>query len=81
MSIDCETVLQLLKLYYKNDESGTATLRAYKNMNKLHSDPFSAQTITCMMQKFERTKSLHKILSPGRPSLQSQVKDEVVYSL
>lgn len=81
MSLDLETRLDIVKLYYRHGESATAALRAYKTVHHLHKDPFSVQAITNLIHKFEFTKSLHDIPSTGRPSLSESRRQEVEESL
>ena len=69
MSLDLDTRLELVKLYYKLGSSPGAALRAYKTVHKLHDDPFSATTISRLIAKFERTKTLHNAPKSGKPSL------------
>lgn len=79
--MDLETRLTLVKLFYSNNESPTATLRAYKRMMSLHNDPFPPSTISRLMQKFEATKTLHDIQSPGRPSIVNERSSAIEKSI
>ena len=79
--MDLDTRLEIVKLFYKNDENVTSTLRAYKTLHKLHRDPFSTNTIKNLINKFEQTKSLHDAPRSGRPSTIEDRKDTVLNSL
>lgn len=79
--MELDTRLEILKLFYKNGESTTAALRAYKTLHKLHQDPFSTKAIKKMVNKFEETKSLHDAPKSGRPSLIEERKETVLNAL
>ena len=81
MSIDLDTRLELVKLYYGSGQSAIATLRAYKAKHKMKHDPFSATSISPLISKFEETKSLHDAPKSGRPSLREERKPAVQASL
>lgn len=66
--LDLDTRLELVKIYYSNNESASATLRAFKTKFSLRKDPFPISTITRLIQKFEKTKTLHDVKPSGRPS-------------
>ena len=70
--LDLDTRLELVKLYYTNNESASATLRAFKTKFSLRKDPFPISTITRLVQKFETTKTLHDLKSSGRPSQETE---------
>ena len=76
-SIDLDTRLELIKLYYKCGDSSGAALRAYKAAHGLHKDPFHISTISRLVQKFELHKTLHDIPKVCRPSLKEERKDNV----
>lgn len=79
--LELDTRLELVKLYYSNHESAAATLRAYKSKHSLRRDPFPLSTITRLVQKFEKTKTLHDSKSSGRPSKEDERTDEVLESM
>lgn len=81
MSLDLDTRLELIKLYYANQECVVSTLRAYKQRHELRNDPFPLSTITRLVHKFENTKSLHDIPKSGRPSLFKDREEVIVESL
>ena len=81
MSMNLDTRLKIVKLYYKHGESATAALRSYKNANRLHKNPFSRQSVIKLIKKFESTKSFQGIIPSGRPSQLSSRKQVVADSL
>jgi hypothetical protein len=81
MSLDLDTRLELIKLYYANNECATSTLRAYKTRHELHNDPFPLSTITRLVHKFETTKSLHDAPKSGRNSLFEEREEVIMESL
>ena len=65
----------LIKLYYKNAESATAALRAYRSMKGKRSrkGPITPSALIKMMKKFESTGSLASRPRSGRPSTTAAV--------
>ena len=78
MPLDLETRLELVKLYYKNNENAAATMRAYKKIKAMRKNPFPLSTLTRLIKKFESTKTLHDLPSRGRPSLEENRVGAVV---
>ena len=78
MPLDLETRLELVKLYYKNNENAAATMRAYKKIKAMRKNPFPLSTLTRLIKKFESTKTLHDLPSRGRPSLEENHVGAVV---
>ena len=62
MALDFETRLELVKLYYKHDESATSAIRPCETKQKLHINPFSYTTIQRPINTFEDIKSFLDIL-------------------
>ena len=77
MSLDLDTRLELIKLYYKYSDSSGAALRAYKAAHGLHKDPFHISTISRSVEKSELHKTLHDISKVGRPSQEREKKDNM----
>ena len=67
--MDLPTRLEIVQLYYANNNSPSATLRAYKTKFQLRNDPFTQMAIIKLIQKFESTFSLHDAPRSGRPSV------------
>ena len=67
--MDLSTRLEIVQLYYANQSSPILTLRAYKKKHGLHKDPFPPKSISCLIEKFETTYSLHDIPKSGRNSI------------
>ena len=64
--IDCLTITQrikIIKIYYKNCDSATATYRALKGDYGFHKQP-TTQAIGNLVQKFEETGVLTNIERP-----------------
>ncbi|KAA3669773.1 uncharacterized protein DEA37_0011453 [Paragonimus westermani] len=81
MSLDLETKLEIVQLYYRNGDSLTACLRAYKKKHKLHNDPFSIAAIQRVIKHFVEHKTLHSDKPTGRPSLVADRTKAVTDSL
>jgi len=79
--MDLDTRLEIVKLFYKNNENATATLRAFKTAHGLRHDPFTSKSISNLIAKFENTKSLHDAPRSGRPSLEEQRKDNILNTM
>ncbi len=69
MPIDIDTKLELVQLFYRNGDSLSNCMRAFKKKHNLRNDPFTLTAIKRVIEHFETTKSLHKSHSPGRNSL------------
>lgn len=67
--MDLETRIELVELYFSNDKSASAALRAYKVIHGCHRDPFSVSTISRLVQRFRETGSVNDKPKSGRPSL------------
>ena len=50
MPLNLETRLELVKLYYGNNENAAATIRAYKKMKAMRNDPFPLSTLTRLIK-------------------------------
>lgn len=70
----------LLRCYYANDNSPTAAIRQYKRENSLIKDPCSTSSVTRMVEKFERTYSLHDE-KHGRSSLEEDRKELIAEAI
>ena len=73
--------LLIVQLFYKNNESPTVTLRAFKTIRNMNKDPFSTTAIVNLIKKFTETKSLHDAPRTGRPSLAEDRKELVLSTL
>ena len=51
----------LVRCFYRSNKSATATLRLYKKEKKLKNNPCNRSTIVKLIQKFERTYTLHDL--------------------
>lgn len=74
--MDLEMRKNMLRCYYANNNSATAAMRQYKRENNLIKDPCSVSSITRMIDKFERTGSLHDE-KHGRNSQTDERKETV----
>lgn len=81
MSCDLDCKLEIVQLYYRNGDSLTACMRAYKKTHGLHNDPFSLETIRRIIKHFEEKKTLHNESSTGRRSLVEERTEGVTASL
>ena len=78
--MDLEMRKNLLRCYYANDNSPTAAIRQYKRENSLIKDPCSTSSVTRMVEKFERTYSLHDE-KHGRSSLEEDRKELIAEAI
>lgn len=67
--MDLPTRLEIVKLYYSNNNSAKTCLRAYKTIHGLSKDPFTEMAIIKTIQRLESTYSLHDAPKTGRPSV------------
>ena len=81
MVLDLDTRLELIKLFYKNNESPISTLRAYMRAHNMKKEPFSVQSISRLVAKFEESKSLHDLPKAGRPSKDNERLEVIENSL
>ena len=79
--MDLETRIQLVELYFANGNSASAALRAYKVSHGYHRDPFSASTISRLIQRFRETGSVKDKPRSGRPNLEEERKVTVAGEL
>lgn len=79
--MDLQTRLEIVQLFYANNRSPTATLRAYNNNHKITRSEFAISSITRLISKFETTFSLHDAEKSGRPSLREERSEVVLESL
>ena len=81
VSLDSVKNLEIVQLYYRNGDSLTACLRAYKTKYHLHNDLFSIKTIERVINHFVEHKTLHASIATGRPSLKAARSRAVKISL
>ena len=77
--MDLEMRKNLLRCYYANDNS-PAAMRQYKRENSLIKDPCSTSSVTRMVEKFERTYSLHDE-KHGRSSMEEDRKELIAEAI
>ena len=71
--LDFGTKLLIMQCYYACGRSATQTIRQIKKERGLHNDPFSASTVTRLINVFEQTGSImHYVSMSGRPSVSEQ---------
>lgn len=80
-SISIEDRIFLIKCYYTNNESPTSALRHFKKDRNLIKDPFSLPSIIHLVNKFEKTGTVHDLPKAGRPSLQDERTPDVEEAL
>ena len=79
--MDTKTRIEIVELFYVNSRSPSATLRAFKTKHKLVHNPFDVRSVSRLMEKFEKTGSIHDIQRSGRPSLVEDRSERVEEAL
>ena len=59
--MDLQMRCDLVRCFYRSNKSATAALRLYKKEKKLKNNPCNRSTIVKLIQKFERTYTLHDL--------------------
>ena len=64
-----KNAIDLIRFYYMSNNSWICALRKYKKENKLKESPCNPSSNEKLIQKFEKTYSLHDLPRSGRKSL------------
>ena len=79
--MDLQTRAQLVKFYYKSNDSAIQALRSFCTHNNLKQHPCSPLTVTRLIEKLEATGSLEDLPCSGRPSVSDDTIGQVKSSL
>ena len=67
--MDLKIRLDLIRFYYISNNSPIGALCKYKKKNELKENPCNPSSIVKLIQKIEKTYSLHDLPRSGRKSL------------
>lgn len=70
--MDIQTRIEIIEHYYANGKSASAAQRSYNKKHGRHNNAFALSTIIRLVERFERTGSVHDMPKSGRPNLQEK---------
>lgn len=80
-SLDLQTRVELVKLYYAQGNSATACLRRHKTAHQLHDYVCSESTVRRLIARFESTGSVMDLQRSGRPQVGDQTVEKVASTM